>query len=607
MRKCPKCGTTYSDSDLRTMCSGCLVNLERVDNDAAMAEMATPGPISLGPITLPSAGPVELPSLPEITLPAPPPPTIGSIEMPQAPPPVLPDIPLPAPPVPRESDIPAPPSPPPTQTATPDLGVVVDEELNAEEQTLAELAATAPTMRASEPLAPPPVAVPPPAMGPEPPAPQMTAVTPPPPMGPDSAGPPPGPVSLDLELPPANPTPPPLQRSAPAPVPAAPLPVAPPTGWVSDEPAASPIAQRPLTPGAIGAANGRSGGFVFLAIVCGIIGLVTLFNTSGAEFNPFTIIVVGGMIALCIVCARKSIYYGAIESAQLTPLALPVLGSLLPVQVTIGVLKDLLVTDVEVQLVARERAVRRGGKSDSTFTHELYTQTARIPADATWAGGQTVTFTANLAIPADVPPSFAGRNNFIEWSLRLWVGIPGWYPDIRIALPVDVRPLLKNAPAPVIAEYTFAAPALPELGAGVTLQCATATGRPMLQAGSDVPVTVRINPAEAATDRRLNLELAYHVTGSGTGEDRNVAALACYPGGWGAGPQSMTGVLRIPTDVPISHDGLHVRIRWTLTLRLQAPWQFDKVQAYDVAMTPAALLTPEQIIPESPSERAAKW
>jgi hypothetical protein len=58
--------------------------------------------------------------------------------------------------------------------------------------------------------------------------------------------------------------------------------------------------------------------------------------------------------------------------------------------------------------------------------------------------------------------------------------------------------------------------------------------------------------------------------------------------------------------MPISYDGRHIRIRWTLSLRQQAPWQFDKVQAYEVVMAPA-LLPPNEPPPEEPSPRAAQW
>ncbi len=566
MRKCPKCGTTYSDSDLRTMCSGCLVNLERVDDTDALVEMATPGPISLGPITPPSSEPAL-------------PPSTGSFELAPAPPPVLPEITLPEPPAPREA---------------PDPRIDVDAALNAEEHTLAELAATAPPVEA--PPTPMTTVTPPPSMRPE-------AATPPLPTGPDTTGSPVGPLALDLDLPAANPTPPPLQRSAPAPPVAKPVP---PSGWVREEPVAAPVTARPLTPGAIGAASGRSGGFIFLAFFCGVIALLTLFNTSPGDFNPGTLLVVGGMIMLLIVAVRKAIYYGVIQSAELTPLVLPALGAVVPVRVTIGVLKDIPVTDIEVTLIARERAVSRGGKNDSASTHELYTQTVRIPAGDIWAGGQAMSFIANLAVPPDAPPSFAGRNNFIEWALKLWVGIPGWNPDIRITTPIDVRPLLQNGTPPAIIEHNLPAPALSELHARVTLQCAATGSDPQLQTGSDVPVTVTINPAEGNADQRLSLELAYHITGSGTGEDRNVAALVCFPSGWSAGSQSMSGTLRIPTGMPISYDGRHIRIRWTLSLRQQAPWQFDKVQAYEVVMAPA-LLPPNEPPPEEPSPRAAQW
>ncbi|HOS43370.1 MAG TPA: hypothetical protein PK794_06750, partial [Armatimonadota bacterium] len=413
---------------------------------------------------------------------------------------------------------------------------------------------------------PPPVVVPP-------------VVTPPPATGPEELRLPPAPAAF--ELPPANPTPPPLRREAPAA----------PSGardWSSAAAEPAPVTTHLLDDGAMAAARARAGGFVFLAILCGAIALGTLFGTAPGEFGFFTLALLTGLVIGVIVFIRKAIYYSAIEAVEMAPPYQPVLGAPLPVKVAIAVLQSIPVTDVEVTLTARERAVNRGGKHETTFQEELFTQTVRVDAGGTWNGGQAVHFTAPLVIPADLPASFAGKHNFIEWTATLWVGIPGWYPDIRHTLPLTVRPLVAGVPPLAVAPRTFPLPMLGDLRAQLQLTCATSEGWPVLQAGSDIPFTLTIDPLEATANQRLRIELGYHITGAGDDEGRAVAVTG-FPDGWGAGPGSFTEKLPIPGDAPLSYDGRHLRMRWTLTLRREILWQPDQVQTFDVIVVPAAI------------------
>jgi hypothetical protein len=584
MRKCPKCGTTYSDSDLRTMCSSCLVNLERVDEASAMTEMETPGPISLGQITPPGTAPGELPALPEVTLPPAPPPVMPEIALPASPEPLLPEpAPVPEAPAPAGLVIPEPPQAP-DFAALRNLYVSTKDDASLTPDTLAaaELEATAPV--------PPPVATPPAA---------YAAPDAPPMMGPDEVALPPGPVAF--ELPGANATPPPLVSAPPPPATARPIE----KDWGSEAVDAPTITAQPLDQNAMLTAKTRSGGFVFLAILCGIITLFTLFGTSPADFSFFTLVLVSVLVIGVIVFLRKAIYYSAIDTVTLKPQYQPVLGAMLPLQVAVDVLKDIPVTDVEVTLTAQERAIDRGSKSDTTHQHIIYTQTARIPAGGQWTGGQSMFFTANLAIPAELPPSFTGKHNFIEWSAALWVGIPGWYPDIRQKLPLTVRPLVAGAPLPAIEPRAFSLPELPGLTAYLALSCAMKDGWPLLQAGSEVPFTLAITTKDGASNERLRVELAYHITGSGDHEDRNIAAVTCFPGGWSAGTQDYTDTLRIPADVPVSYEGHHLRIRWTLTVRHEVAWQLDKVQVFNLTMVPAPVSMAAFQAP--PKTERGKW
>lgn len=562
MRKCPKCGATYTDSDLRTMCSTCMVSLEKADDADALAEMERPGPISLGPITTPDVGPV---GMPEMTLPEPPAPVIPDIGLPEAPPPVLPEIEMPAPP-----DMPTPPvieAPPPIEAPAPPPAP--EPPLALDELVAAELAATAP--RAPE----PPVVSPP-----EPPPVVEPTVVAPPVTGPEELQLPPAPATF--ELPPANPTPPPPRREAPAA----------PSGardWSSETAEAAPVTTRMLDNSAMAAARARGGGFVFLAILCGIIALGMLFGTAPGDFGFFTLVLLTGLVIGVIVFIRKAIYYSAIDAVEMAAPYQPVLGAPLPMKVDIAVLQSISVTDVEVTLTARERAVNRSGKNETTYQEEIYTQTVRVDAGAMWNGGQAVSFTAPLIIPADLPASFAGKHNFIEWTAALWVGIPGWYPDIRHKLPLTVRPLVAGVPPLASEPRIFPLPSLGDLHAQLQLTCAMAEGWPVLQAGSEIPFTLTVNPQDAASNQRLRIELAYHITGAGDDEGRTVAVVTCFPGGWTTGTSPFTDKLVIPGDAPVSYEGRHIRTRWTLTLRREIPWHPDQMQTFGVIVAPAAI------------------
>ncbi|OPZ82336.1 MAG: hypothetical protein BWY76_02745 [bacterium ADurb.Bin429] len=479
---------------------------------------------------------IEVPALPD----APPPPVPLAME---APPPM-------EAPAPIEAPMP-PPAEPPSPLALDDL-------------VAAELAATTP--RAPE----PPVVAPP-----EPPPVVAPAAT-----GPEKLTLPPAPATF--ELPPTNPTPPPLLRQAPAAPPVA-------RDWSSEAAESAPVTTQMLDDGAMAAARARSGGFVFLAILCGAIALGTLFGTAPGEFGFFTLVLLTVLVVGVIVFVRKAIYYSAIDTVDMTPQYQPVLGAPLPVKVDIAVLQSIPITDVEVTLTARERAINRSGKSETTYQEEIYTQTVRVEAGGTWNGGQAVRFTAPLVIPPEMPASFAGKHNFIEWTATLWVGIPGWYPDIRHKLPLTVRPLVAGVPPLASEPRTFPLPVLGDLHAQLQFTCAMTEGWPVLQAGSEIPFILTMDPLEAASNQRLRIELAYHITGAGDDEGRTVAAVTCFPGGWTADSSAFTEKLFIPADAPVSYEGRHIRTRWTLILRREIPWHPDQVQTFGVVVVPAAI------------------
>ena len=101
MRKCPKCGAEYADTDFRTLCSNCMVNLEKV-SAATPAASVPAGPIQVGG--------------PDSTLSAPAPIIPATIVMPEV---TIPEMAMPAPPASVEITVP---------DAPPDLEIVLEPE-----------------------------------------------------------------------------------------------------------------------------------------------------------------------------------------------------------------------------------------------------------------------------------------------------------------------------------------------------------------------------------------------------------------------------------------------------------------------------------------------
>lgn len=130
MRKCPKCGTGYADTDFRTICGACMVDLVPVADDAPLASEVQSGPVALDvlapapapiitvtiptvEVAIPEISPPHMPNIPGLPEGEPAEPEPGPIPSPVTPQPnpnpaVPPLIPLPQPtPVP----VPVPPAP----------------------------------------------------------------------------------------------------------------------------------------------------------------------------------------------------------------------------------------------------------------------------------------------------------------------------------------------------------------------------------------------------------------------------------------------------------------------------------------------------------------
>ncbi len=93
-----------------------------------------------------------------------------------------------------------------------------------------------------------------------------------------------------------------------------------------------------------------------------------------------------------------------------------------------------------LRLVCRERAIARGGTSDSTFLHTAYEEVRPLEVNATLEPGEQWATSVTFRVPEGYPGSFSGQNNFIEWLVHLDLGLGAMMPALHQDTPVTVLP-----------------------------------------------------------------------------------------------------------------------------------------------------------------------
>jgi len=116
------------------------------------------------------------------------------------------------------------------------------------------------------------------------------------------------------------------------------------------------------------------------------------------------------------------------------------LGEELAFRVTVGAKRDCRLGAGTVTLRCREVAISRGGTSDTTYTHTVYEDVRELPAEDHLSAGSSWNAELALPIPRELPASYSGRNNSIEWRIVLHIAIPGPRLDISREWPLDVLP-----------------------------------------------------------------------------------------------------------------------------------------------------------------------
>ncbi|HEY3417754.1 MAG TPA: hypothetical protein VGM23_12795, partial [Armatimonadota bacterium] len=150
----------------------------------------------------------------------------------------------------------------------------------------------------------------------------------------------------------------------------------------------APLTMQPMNPGSLPGYKTRAALYGIAAGVCGFITITFLYGVAAEDFNLGTLLLLSGLCWLTVYLIRQAIYASAIESAKIIVKHSGQLGATLPVEVSVGCLRDITVTDAEITLTAEERAISGGGsgKSRSTYSHVLHTAKVPLKATGQWIG-----------------------------------------------------------------------------------------------------------------------------------------------------------------------------------------------------------------------------
>jgi len=114
-------------------------------------------------------------------------------------------------------------------------------------------------------------------------------------------------------------------------------------------------------------------------------------------------------------------------------------GERVKVQVQVLAKRRIRLTTGTIALRCRERAINRGGTTDSTYLHMAHDDARPITAETELSEGMAWSIEESFELPAGLPASYSGRNNFIEWHAFVALGIKG-------PIPTSARPRFEVLP-----------------------------------------------------------------------------------------------------------------------------------------------------------------
>ncbi|OPZ81285.1 MAG: hypothetical protein BWY76_03079 [bacterium ADurb.Bin429] len=312
------------------------------------------------------------------------------------------------------------------------------------------------------------------------------------------------------------------------------------------------------------------------------VGLTTI---SAFEILKSAIVVIPVLVVLLALLLRLVHSLFITRYVRLIPLATPMLDMTLPVRLECAFRQAIRLTAVEVSLTAVECAVRTNEDGETNFRQALYQHNAALEGESP---ARAFTFTADLPIPRNAPPTFEGHPNRIYWEIAVRIAMPGWLPAIRETFPIRVLPRRANDTALPAQTRQFPITALEGLPGTVTLDCPVSeNGTPVVPIGRPIPFMLEITPDACVTNQRIRVELVYQVTGRGDAESDALASVIVFPEGWTRGARTATGTLLLPPTAPVSFTDQRMKIQWVLRVRHQVLWHRDYMQDFPIAVIPA--------------------
>jgi hypothetical protein len=334
------------------------------------------------------------------------------------------------------------------------------------------------------------------------------------------------------------------------------------------------------------------------AIICTIIALSNL--SGNVDFVNFIFFV--GFTFLTVYLMRQTIYHSAISKAVIRQINTAMPGRIMKIEIDLGIMKTIQVNQVKLTVSLNEVAAKQdSNKKNTTQTFLRYTRDVMlIKTPVVWAAQSYVTLTAWVELPKDAEGSFKSEYNQLAWTAELYGEIPGWYPDIKTQLPLQVLPIIERKPAPA-EKKEFRLENLRGLNAAITIDAPVdINGRLTVPLGREILYTAIINPTNSGPHRKLFLEVTMLAKGAGATENKVIHRQILFGNGWEARQTlEKTGSFILPLQavyssnvdaggiLPISYTGKYLSIEWQVVIREEIPWEKHPTDFVTIIVTPA--------------------
>lgn len=172
---------------------------------------------------------------------------------------------------------------------------------------------------------------------------------------------------------------------------------------------------------------GCVGSFTAIIWLLAILGIMNGAPQAYVPLSFFGLLLLAVTIWLALVAQQQGLVDCEIK---LDPGELA-LGEHLNVSIQVVAKKRVPLTTATITLICREKAISRGGTSDTTYYHNVHEDTRPVEVNQELSEGMPWFTSASFQVPPELPATFVGKNNFIEWLVQVHIGLKGVILDIR--------------------------------------------------------------------------------------------------------------------------------------------------------------------------------